>query len=385
VTGTLYERYRDALRGGHLAALKGHRQIAVRAYLEAAALLPDRAAPYLGLGRVELDGGRAVEALAAFEAAVERAPGEAPALDGCARALVALGRRADAATVLDRLAITHLEAEREADALAAIERALELAESRWRRRTLERLRPSPPEAPDAGEAWLAELPANEREPVPFPAAAPASLRSDAEARARLDVDLNRLAERAEEAVAAGDVEELLRCATGLARADRIRAAIDACMDALSLAPGEPAIQRALAAIYRRMGWEAASRRKLVLVERYLAVIDDPAKLDRLADEAEASGDIDGLLAVVERHARRDRSAAALEVAFRALALAPADARIHLAIARIHLALGWRRRAVDSVARLWRLVELTGDTVGRERVTTFVADELSRRGGVYPFA
>ena len=367
----LFEGYRDALRGGHLAALTGHRPIAIRAYLRAAALLPDRAAPYLGLGRVELDAGRAGKALTAFEAALERAPSDIHALDGCVRALVALDRRPQAADILDRLAITHLEAGRAEEALAALERALELADSRWRHAAVERLKIDQPR--DEG-TWLGELAADDR---PAPAASDHAPLPD-EAAARADAaaaDLRRLAARLDVACAAGDVEGLLRGARGLARADRPRAAIDACHDALSVAPGDPAIHRALAAIYRRRGWDAAARLKLGLVDRYLAAFDDPVELDRLADAADAANEVDGLLEVVERHARQGRHAAALEAAFRAIAFAPADPRVHLSIARIHLALGWRQRAVDSVTRLWRLVELTDDRDGRDRVAAFIADEL----------
>jgi tetratricopeptide (TPR) repeat protein len=381
---SLYERYRDALRGGHVAALRGHRPIAARAYLEAAALLPDRAAPYLGLGRVELDGGRPAEALAAFEAALARAPNDPAALDGCARALLALDRRADAADLLDRLAIVHLEAGRDGEALATVERALELAESRWRRRALERLRVGRPE-PTPG--WIGDLPPDDRPPAGgVPQVGDAAAREAAERAAAIAAGVRELALRVEVASAAGDVEGLLSGALELARADRVRAAIDACHDALSVTPAEPAVHRALASIYRRRGWDEAARRKLALIDRYLAVIDDPIELDQLADAAEAAGAIDGLLSVVERHARQGRHAAALEVAFRAIALAPADPRVHLSIARVHLALGWRDRALDSVTRLWQLVELTGDQDGRERIASFVANELPRgRGGVSPAA
>ena len=59
----------------------------------------------------------------------------------------------------------------------------------------------------------------------------------------------------------------------------------------------------LAAIYRRRGWERAALVKLQIVDRYQRVVDDPAELDRRADDAIVSGDIDGLLRVIDR-ARR---------------------------------------------------------------------------------
>jgi tetratricopeptide (TPR) repeat protein len=374
--GELYDRYRDALRGGHLASLRGNIEVAGRAYLEAAALLPDRAAPYVGLGRAELAANRPVEALAAFEHALRRAPGDPGALDGSSRALLAQGRTPEAADMLDRLAITLLEQDRHADALATIERALELAESRWRRGALERLRA---EQGATDSSWLGDLSSIDRErmvgagaaDVPTALAAPPPV-SDA---------LRTVAAQVEAASAAGDVQGLVRGALALARADRLRAAIDACHDALSVAPADPDVHRALAVIYRRRGWALAAREKLSLVDRYLEAVDDPHELDRLAETAETAGDLDSMLAIVDRHAHRARLATALELCFRALELAPSDVRVHLAIARLHLVLGWRRRAVDEVTRLARLVELSGDADGRERVAAFVNGELLGSAGV----
>jgi tetratricopeptide (TPR) repeat protein len=371
---TLYERYRDALRVGHLASLRGNHAVAVRAYLEAAAILPERAAPYVGLGRTELAAGRATEALGAYGAALERASSDTAALDGMARSLLALDRPAEAADTLDRLAITLLELDRGADALAALERAINVAESRWRRAAVDRLRsehglhdapwlgalPMPGVAL-AADAGIAPFDADRAGPRVAPGVVPENLR--------------RLAGEIEAASAGGDVAGLVRGALDLARADRLRAAIDACHDALSVSPADPDVHRALATIYRRRGWEHAARLKARLVERYLGIVDDPHELDAVADQAEAGRDVLALLEVANRHAERGRRAAALELDFRALVIAPADPRVHLAIARLHLALGWRRRAVDEVARLARLVELTGDDDGRRRVAAFVNAEL----------
>ena len=127
----------------------------------------------------------------------------------------------------------------------------------------------------------------------------------------------------------------------------------------------------LAAIYRRRGWERAALVKLEIVDRYLRAVDDPAELDRRADDAIVSGDIDGLLRVVTAHAEQGRTATALDLAFTGLASSPGDPKLHLAIARLHLALGWRRRAFEEVARLARLVDVAGDEQGREAVADFV--------------
>ena len=222
-------------------------------------------------------------------------------------------------------------------------------------------------------AWLAELPEGESQialaggPAPEPKLGPVS------------DELRLIAEQVAVAGARGDVDGLVSGARALARAGHVRAAADACLDALSLAPSHPEVHRMLASIYRRRGWERAALVKLQIVDRYQRVVDDPAELDRLADDAIVSGDIDGLLRVIAAHAEQGRTATALDLAFTALASSPGDPRLHLAIARLHLALGWRRRTVEEVARLARLVEVTGDEAGREAVADFVNGPLRPRG------
>ena len=45
-SSSLYERYKDALRRGHVAALRGRNDAAIEAYQEAASIAPDRALPH---------------------------------------------------------------------------------------------------------------------------------------------------------------------------------------------------------------------------------------------------------------------------------------------------------------------------------------------------
>jgi tetratricopeptide (TPR) repeat protein len=221
-------------------------------------------------------------------------------------------------------------------------------------------------------AWLAELPEGESQaalacgPEPEPKLGPVSN------------ELRMIAEQVGAAGARGDIDGLVAGARALVRAGHLRAAADACLDALSVAPSDPEVHRMLAAIYRRRGWERAALVKLQVVERYQRAVDDPAELDRRADDALVSGDVDGLLRVVGAHAEQGRTATALDLAFSALASSPGDPRLHLAIARLHLALGWRRRATEEVARLARLVEVTGDEAGREAVADFVNSRLRPR-------
>lgn len=369
MSADLYEPYRNAMRAGHLAALRGAHDQALRAYREASRMLPERAAPHVAIGRTQLAAGRPAEALTAFEAAVSRAPRDTPALDGAARALVELDHGDDAVELLDALAAIYVEQDRPVDAVATLERAMELGGSPWRRQMLEQLRGEQPE-PGMDLSWLGVLPETDGE-------APAPKRRRGEPAARsVTVEVRGIAERVEVASANGDVPALVAGARAFARADRLRAAVDACHDALTVAPEDPDVHRTLAAIYRRRGWERAARAKLRILERYQRIVDDPADLDRDAESALVLGDLDELLRIVNRHADEGRTAAALDLLFAAVATAPAEPRLHLAIAQLHLARGWRGRAVEEVDRLARLVEITGDTEARAAVADFVNATLT---------
>ncbi|MGH2476344.1 MAG: tetratricopeptide repeat protein, partial [Candidatus Limnocylindrales bacterium] len=104
MTESLYERYKDALRRGHVAAQRSRSDLALDAYGEAARLAPDRALPFIGIGSILTKLDRTDEALAAYDAALERAPSDETALRARAELLTASGDRVAAAETLDRLA-----------------------------------------------------------------------------------------------------------------------------------------------------------------------------------------------------------------------------------------------------------------------------------------
>src|SRR4051794_9714984 len=135
----LYERYKDALKRGHVASLRGRLDEALTAYAEAAEIAPERSTPHTSAGTALMRRKRPADALRHYQAAVALAPGDEAALLGRAQALVALGRRADAADAFDALAEARVRSGHLADAVDAARRGLELAEGRERRRTLERL------------------------------------------------------------------------------------------------------------------------------------------------------------------------------------------------------------------------------------------------------
>jgi tetratricopeptide (TPR) repeat protein len=299
VSEALYERYKDALRRGHVAALRGHPDEAFAAYDEAAGLAPDRALPHVSKGAIHLRAGRVVEALAAYGEALNRAPRDETALAGRAEALIGAGRRVDAAETLDLLADLQEVGGRLTDACDTARRALEQAESKPRRRHVEaltkRLRSTAgdqaaeqalaralsvlegdaapqlsfaaPETVALEPIWAdrpADAPPEEVEPEPDPFALAA------EADAALDAD---------DRPAARDL--LLRIASGHARADRSNAAIDACYIALAVTPADPDLHLALVDLYLARGWRALAAEKLALLGRLMGLLDDPAAHERL--------------------------------------------------------------------------------------------------------
>ena len=135
----LYERYKDALKRGHVASLRGRCDEALHAYAEASTIAPDRPTPHTSAGAALLRARRPTEALRHYDAALRLAPRDEAALLGRAQSLTELRRRREAADAFDVLAEVRAADGALADAVDAARRGLELAEGRERRRTLERL------------------------------------------------------------------------------------------------------------------------------------------------------------------------------------------------------------------------------------------------------
>jgi len=305
MSDALYERYKDALRRGHVAALRGRQDAALAAYGEAAKLAPDRPLPLVGIGTVLTKLGKYPEALAAFDAALERAPADEPALRGRADVLIATGDRARAAETLDRLAAALDASGRTSDALDAARRALELAESRGRRagvkamvarltqsgapgdptvtetlsralgiledRVLGRGRNEAPTAEAEGRVAAPEIP----EPEPAPPAEPEPPPFD---------PVGALA-AVEYAAASGDAqatrELALAAAVGHRAAGQLHAAIDVCYLALATSPADSGLHLTLAELYLDLGWRTTAIDKLELMARLAELGDDADTRTRL--------------------------------------------------------------------------------------------------------
>jgi tetratricopeptide (TPR) repeat protein len=295
-TGSLYERYKDALRRAHVAALRERNEAAIDAYGEAAMIAPDRALPHASIGGIFVKMGRIDAAITAYERGLELAPRDEAALRGIAEALSRAGRRTDAAAALDRLAEVLDGAGRLADASDASRRALELAESRARRRQVEaiaaRLRAESP-GDEAGQRALdlalrvldpsTSLPAPGGEVAAEPAGPEPAIEPEPVAE---PIGLGiALGAAAEAALVAGDLaaaqEGLLAAARAHRRAGRLVAAVDACDLAISITPADPALHLLLAELYLDRGWRSQAADKLLLLGRLAELDGDAAVREQL--------------------------------------------------------------------------------------------------------
>ena len=348
---SLYERYKDALRRGHVAALRGRNDAAVDAYGEAAEIAPDRALPHVSIGGILVKMDRLGDALASYERAVALAPRDEGALRGLADVHGRAGRRMDAAEALDRLAESLDGAGRLADATDAARRALELAESRDRRRYVESLAGRLRASSTGDEAVQRALEQALRVLAsPEPGAEPGTEPGDetaAEPQPEADAGLATARDAAAEPASDAGIT---------ARADAPEA------DAEATAGTEPGVESEA---------EPGSDE------------DEPVglgiALGAMAESALHAGDPaarDHLLAAARAHRRAGRPSAALDACDLAIAIAPSDVDLHLLLAELYLDRGWRPLAVDKVLLLGRLAELDDDSVARERVRALVAERLA---------
>ena len=283
----LFERYRDALRRGHVSAARGELETAAAAYAEAISLARDRPVAHAGLGAIHLRKGDLRAGLREFDLALARAPRDEASLAGRADALTGLGRRADAAETLDRLAAVLEAAGKSPEALDMARRALALAEGKSRRRQVERLAErvegpastaavaaGPEEAGD-GEAETGEAADGTAVAAGSEAEPAAPVKTVAEPPAPIVDGVERMTE-AEDAYERGDLElarrEALVAAEAFRRQGQQAAAIDACYLALTVAPDDAALHLVLVSLYLERGWRGRAAEKLLLLGR-LAELD----------------------------------------------------------------------------------------------------------------
>jgi tetratricopeptide (TPR) repeat protein len=230
VSDAVVERYKEALKRGHMAVLEGRAEDAVGHYRDAAALADHRVPPHLSIGSVLLEMGRAEEALAAYDRAADRAPEDARAHEGRARALTALGREGEARAARD-------EAGRCGAGAVMLESDRSEAQS----------------GPDGTPA----------DSVPA-------------TTGREDPELP-LAE-SEAAIDGGDATEAARLLVAASAAYASRgerdAALDACQRGLAVAPGSVAIHLQMVRCYLARGWTDRAVERVALLDRLLSLDDD---------------------------------------------------------------------------------------------------------------
>ena len=371
----VYERYKDALKRGHVAAMRGRLDEAIDAYAEASRIAPERATPHTAAGTALLRRKRPADALAYYEAASSLAPRDEAALLGRAQALVAMDRKSDAADVYDTLAEVRAANGKLADAVDAARRGLELAEGRERRRTLERL--------------ISRLRAT-RADQPARAALERALRvlegPRRQAARRGPIDDDVLAA----AIAAADVAAAKQDRAGEAQAPGGAAAGDDShaesadavadlqledADALDIVEVDPDLEAALALDddEPETPLEAAPAAQVPAgpLERDLPPGMGLDQLSWLADEALDAGDadvaIDRLLDLAAANRLYGTQEAAIDACYQGLSLRPDDVGLHLALVQLYDEHGWRTLATEKLGLLERLADLDEDEDARSRL------------------
>ncbi len=275
-----FERYKEALRQGHLAALGGDHAAAAAAYGEAGRLAPDRPLPHVGQGAALRQLGQYAEALAAFDAALVIAPLDEAALRGRGAALMALGRPVEASAALTGLAES-LEADgRLAEALELAHEALALAAAPFRFRLVARLSAALRTAgARSGEPSRTEArePGEDRDP----GAAARNRATRATRMSAIGVTLMADAESLADAGRLDDARErYVMAARSHYEGGRVLAALDACYQALAIVPADPDLHLVLVELYEEQGWPGLAAEKLRLVLRLADETGDGEARDR---------------------------------------------------------------------------------------------------------
>lgn len=239
----VFERYKEALKQGHVAMLKGRHKDALAHYQEAASLADHRALPFVSMGGVLLQMGRAQEAIAAYDQALARAPSDPQALAGKASALLLAGKRAESADLAQQVAEVEAEqarlrAEQQASARAAV-------------------RVGGP------EQILAAAEAARRDGQPDQA-----------------------------------IQGFVAAAVGYQQQGQLDAALDACHRALGISLGAPAAHLQMARIYFQRGWRDRGVERLLLLARLLTLVEDPQTRDGVRELARTHQATEGRLAVL---------------------------------------------------------------------------------------
>jgi tetratricopeptide (TPR) repeat protein len=379
----IFERYKEALRAGHVAALRGRLDDALVQYRAAAEIAPDRPLPHVGMADALLLLGRIDDALASSGLALQRAPGDPSVLEVAARVHEAAARHDEAAALLDRLADALVRADNLDAGYAAAVRARDLRPTDARKRRAGELAaarsaalgslPAGP-GPDRSAGWyVAQL----ATPAVPEAAEPGGLPGQPG-----DAGILPPGSASSGPEPAGHAGTAHRGST----AEGAGAVPAAAVEAGSLPPILEEAQAGTEA--SPVGAEPATAEPATAepateVPPAPPVPPDPEAAFAAADGRAAAGDAGGAAARYVEAAEACLSMGAVRSAvdecLRALAGAPGDTGVHLELARILVATGHAERAADTLGLLERLLTLDGDSDGLAKVEAF------RRGATPPAA
>ena len=361
----LYERYKEALKRGHVASLRGRLEDALAAYGEAASIAPERATPYTSAGTALLRRKRSGDAIRQFDLALRMSPHDEPALLGRAQALASLDRRIESAEAFDTLAETRIRAGKLADAVDAARRGLEMAEGRGRRRTLERLiaqlRASEPGEPGrlAMERALRVLEGPAVVAEPGESADVQAATDDGVVQLVADVVDQHAAGTADGAAAddpprAGEIAH-----GGHGPASDVEPGEDEPSAPADLEPAPVAEPEVVLPVLRRA------------LDRDLPPDADPLVLEDEVEVALSAADFnlarERLLDLAAYHRREDRFDAALEACYQALSVDPDSISLHLALVELYDARGLTALAEEKLHLMAGLAELDGDADAAGRI------------------
>ena len=370
MTDDLYERYKEALRVGHVAVLRGALEEALTSYRAAADIAPSRALPHTSLGTALLRLGRVEEALVEYAAAVARAPHDEGALLGQAEALATAGRKTDAARVLDHISEIQEAAGRLPEAADTLRRALELDESPERARRQRGLRRETrlSAGDQAAEHLLAKALRIRDEPAtPAPDSARPSVPTVLEESWRVE-DLIRTGPVEPEPVAEAEPAAAPAPAPESIPVKAEQAEPVAVFEAPSEEGTGITDAIAAAAVGVEHPFDAAVLPGPVGDSEHLPTGDE---LLAAAEAADLAGDQKALRSLLvwtaRAYAREGRFDAGLDAAHRLLQRGPGDVDAHLVLVELYVDRNWNTLAAEKLALLGRLADLDGDEETRQRL------------------
>jgi tetratricopeptide (TPR) repeat protein len=388
MTDDLYERYKEALRVGHVAVLRGALEEASAAYRTAALIAPSRALPHTSLGGVLLRLGHLDEALVEFATAVARSPRDEGALLGQAESLNATGQVVEAALALDRVSEVQESTGRLPEAADTLRRAMELDESaergRRQRGLMRQIRLSTGD--QAAAQLLARALRLRDDPAagigePAGSATTAAPARDWAARAAMGVDPDGRPDPVAGSATPGlAVPTMSPSEDGVS--DRMVAGAGPDWEVAALV--ETATDRAIETISLAGPTESGSGR----IELTTVSGPDESRHQRAGDElldaaeaAEIAGDAAPLrsllLSTARAYAREGRFEVGLDAAHRLLQRSPGDVDAHLVLVDLYVARDWNALAVEKLALLSRLADLNNDEETRERLRAVVGRNFPR--------